>query len=233
MMGGRVCQVEKLTMDSRVTARGGKTPRDGVGPPHTQWSDDTVNNQWRGKDTISAGEQHTSPDHLGHYAAHWPHIHCRWRFMDDGGRWTCKWKGERTNITKNERDANRMTEAWWWVGNENGERAASAGYKRKERSGWSENWHVGENLQPIAARKLQMRHCPEARHIMMYSRRKLTREYPTDCTARSTNTLQRLLVLRMWRSINKTQGYSPFPGRGFYGAPFPPVCSPQTICPLV
>lgn len=26
-------------------------------------------NQWRGKDTISAGEQHASPDHLGHYAA--------------------------------------------------------------------------------------------------------------------------------------------------------------------
>lgn len=23
-----------------------------------------------GKDTISAGEQHTSPDHLGHYTAH-------------------------------------------------------------------------------------------------------------------------------------------------------------------
>lgn len=65
-------------------------------------------------------------------------------------------------------------------GNENGERAASAGYKRKERSGWSENWHVGENLQPVAARKLQIGHCPEAGHIMMHSRRKSTGEYPTD-----------------------------------------------------
>lgn len=34
-----------------------------------------------GKDTISAREQHTSPDHLSHNAAHWPYIH--WRAHSD------------------------------------------------------------------------------------------------------------------------------------------------------
>lgn len=42
---------------------------------YSEWSDNKVINQWRGKDTICAGEQHTPPDHLGHYAANRPHIH--------------------------------------------------------------------------------------------------------------------------------------------------------------
>lgn len=35
------------------------------------------------------------------------------------------------------------------------------------------------------------------------------------------------------RNHEQLQGYSPSLGRGFYVAPFPLVCSPQTICPLV
>lgn len=38
-----------------------------------------------GKDTISAREQHTSPDHLSHNASHWPYIHWKWTFRWQGG----------------------------------------------------------------------------------------------------------------------------------------------------
>lgn len=81
-----------------------------------------------GKDTISAGEQHTSPDHLGHYAANWPHIHWRWTFRWQGGGHANKMVRKKQKYRRRNKNANRMV---LMCGNETEEHATSARYERQ------------------------------------------------------------------------------------------------------
>lgn len=74
----------------------------------------SIDQSMTGKDTISAGEQHTSPDHLGHYAAHWPYVNWRWTFRWRGGG-TCKhkWWRKKSINKQSETNTKRMAVGWW------------------------------------------------------------------------------------------------------------------------
>lgn len=144
---GHVCWMQTLEMDGRVKQG---SCRDGCWSLHTEWSDDTVINQsMTGKDTISAGEQHTSPDHLGHYAAHWPYIHWRWTFRWQGGGHANKNGEKKKHKTKNNKQSETNTKGMaveWCVEMKTVEHAVAARYLRGSK-------HVGENVQPITVQK--------------------------------------------------------------------------------
>lgn len=86
---------------------------------HTEWSDI---HSTEDKDTISAGEQHTSPDHLSHNAAHWPYVHWWQTFRWQEGRWTCKHNDE--DVKKWEKIRNNNKENTTQTEKVNGEGAA-------------------------------------------------------------------------------------------------------------
>lgn len=109
----------------------------------TQWS---INQSMTGKDTISAGEQYTSPDHLGHYAAHWPYVNWRWR-LDDGevGHANTNGEGKKRTNKQSETNTKRMA-VRWWVEMKMVEHAVAARNLKSSK-------HVDENVQPMTVQK--------------------------------------------------------------------------------
>lgn len=114
-----------------------------------------------GKDTISAGEQNTSPDHLGHYAAHWPYVHWRQMF---------RWWGSGHAKTKTMRSNKKNKKKWKQKRYNNANwravmlihmkmRACSISqmYERKSNAASSE-WKR-TCLQSIPGRKLRIKVC--------------------------------------------------------------------------
>lgn len=154
-----------------------------------------------GKDTISAGEQHASPDHLGHYAAHWPYVHWRWTFRWQGGGHANKMVRLKKAQTRWE-NASRMAAVWWKL-----RTCRISQINERGREQCSVEQIIC--LQPMTARTLLTRHVtlgyikksplPATKYCIE------AKNWPgkdlTVCTARRTNTSQRLLRWTAWRRI--------------------------------